>query len=224
MGSLGLRHIGGLLLIAGAVLAAVSLVIGDQLGTLDAAGTQLILPVQTVFVSLLGAGAAAVSIAGRWPFDSRLAQVALGLTAIGLLGLAVGSLLIAFGLGDPASGPGIVVSLIAVPTAALGAILTGLVLAELTGAPRAVGAAIAAGVPVLFLGSLLAPSTSVGLAIAGLGFVLLLMGFAGLGLLAIRGPGNVEPGEPSEAGEPVEASVATDSGDSPKVPPVQGTL
>ncbi len=177
---MGLSQVGGLLLVAGSVLAAVSLVVGSP----GAFGSVLLPPLPTAFVALLGAGATTAAIAGRGVFGAQRTRALLSLTAVGLLALGLGSILSLLGSGDPLSNPGIAVGFIGLVVTFFGAILAGLVLIATAGMARVVGLALSAGMPFLLIGTF-TRAYAIGEVLGPAGSILLIGGFVGLGILAL---------------------------------------
>jgi hypothetical protein len=158
----------------------------------------------TAFVLLLGVGTGAVGIAGHPPFASQSIRLGLVLVGVGLLGVAIGRTadLIPAGGNELQSIPYLILVFGGGLAAVVGSLVCGLSLARSpTAGPRIVGLAILAGplsLPLALGISLALHVDSSVVVLIGLG--LLILGYVGIGILALRTPaGDHRAPRPSSA-------------------------
>jgi len=190
--------VGGWLVILGCVLTVVSVAIGSigQPATIGSAGLGGV--VLILALSALAGGFATLAIAGPRQVGGRAVRTGLGLLAIGIAGLLVGSI-VASGLSyDPLEEASVVIPFFTGALALLvGVPVTIVALLVQGGSARRLATLFLGGFAVVFAAGLLSsamlandPSASSAplgptvIAIAGLGLMLVAVG--GLGMLAIR--------------------------------------
>ncbi len=183
-----LARVGGVLLILGSVLTGIAVATGSIGGGPAGPGEDRVnaQPLVTALVAacsgLLGAGAGVVGIAAPPPLRPRLTRVGLGFVAIGLLSLALGLIVpIPPGSNSLASW-GIYPVLGGGAASAIGWLVTAASLVRSPGGPRVVGLVLLGAVLVVLLPLL--------------GWALLILGCAGVGLLAL-GVGVAGDGAPA---------------------------
>jgi hypothetical protein len=180
----GLSVIGGwaLLIVAGAIAVA-----GGSVGLGSGSIGSVVMAASLV---LIGAGGAAVAVAGPSPLHGRLLRVGLGILGLGILGLAGSSIAAArltYDAGE--DGPSMVLLFAGGLATMVGAPVTVLSLLLTPGRPRVVGSAFVAGLLLLVLAGM--ANQYVGAFLAGApaiaGGCLVIASGIGLGVLALRG-------------------------------------
>lgn len=188
-----LTRVGGLLLIAGiAAVAAWAITFAGPAAPAGPSGpgetrgdTTLVI----AFALLLGAGAGTIGIAGPPRLDSRLTRVGLGITAVGMLSLALGRAVVVIpaGSNELSSLPYLFLVFGGGLATATGSLICGISLARSPSlGPRIVGFALVAGPLSLPLAAAISLPLHVdgsGVVLIGLSFVIL--GYAGIGILAL---------------------------------------
>lgn len=197
-----LARVGGLLLIVGSVAVGIWAIAFSGAAAPASPGearsdTLLV----TAFALLLGAGAGAVGIAAPPPpFGARLTRVGLGLIGVGMLSVALGRTVIVIptGSNELSSLPYLILVFGGGLATIVGTLACGASLARSPSVgPRIVGLALLAGPLSLPLAAaislLLDVDTSV---IVLIGLSLLILGYAGIGILAL-GVGGTRQGSPA---------------------------
>lgn len=188
-------RVGGLLLIAGsATIAAWAIAFAGPAapgpagpaGPREARSDTLLV---TAFSLLLGVGAGAVAIASPPPFGSRSARFGLGLLSVGMLAVALGRsvVVIPAGSNELSSLPYLILVFGGGLAIIIGSLLCGASLARSPRpGPRGVGFLLLAGPLSLPLAAAISVPLHVDASlIVMIGVMLLILGFVGIGLLAL---------------------------------------
>lgn len=191
-------RIGGLLVVGGWVLAAVTAAIvagGGGIGVGGSVGGSVGSLTLATAVGLVGAGSAVLAIAGPNPLDGRAVRVGLGLLGIGLI-----AWMAAIGGGGAVrmDQPEILVVLalafVGLLGTSLGTLITVVSLIRASGRSRRVGSLFLVGLVLLVLAGLVSkigtgglPYDVIAAALAVLGATGMFVGGAGIGLLGIGG-------------------------------------
>lgn len=187
-------RIGGLLVVGGCVLFMIAAAIaiaggGVGIGLRDVGGL-----VVAASLALGGSGAAILSVAGPGPLHGRVTRIGLGILAVGLLSSLASSTMAAASAGHEASLPIFVLFIVGSLSTVLGSLVTGLSLVRAPGPSRAVGLVFLAGLLLLAFSRIPAnmasdalPLQEIAAALAVLGGIGVVLGGAGVGVLAISG-------------------------------------
>jgi hypothetical protein len=194
---MALARVGGLLLIVGSVAVGIwAIAFSGAAAPAGSAGqgevrsdTLLV----TAFALLLGAGAGAVGIAAPPPFGSRLTRVGLGLIGVGMLSVALGRTVVVIptGSNELSSLPYLILVFGGGLATIVGSLVCGASLARSPSVgPRIVGLALLAGPLSLPLAAAISLPLHVDASVIVLiGLRLLILSYAGIGILALGAGG-----------------------------------
>lgn len=188
-------RIGGMLVVAGCAMFVVTGVAGMSgaavgIGVKDASGL-----LGSAAAALVGAGAGVLSLTGPRPLNGAAVRVGLGILAVGLLSILASSIIAGAYDSDPLeSWPFIISFLVGLAATVIGTLLTDVALVGAGGQSRTAGSVFLAGLALLVGAGFFASPAVVVLslgpivrALALAGGVGIVLGGAGVGVLAIRG-------------------------------------
>ena len=195
---------GGMLVIGGCALLPLVVAIGGSgpVGVDGHPNRDVGNVVMNASLALLGSGAAVLSLAGARPLHGRSVRIGLGLLAVGLLSLVASSMIpFPAGSNSAESWPYIITGTVFLLATAVGTPVTVASLVRMPGPTRVAGSLLLAGLlypsaSILSLSWTDQPFGLISGALQLIGYVGLLGGLSGIGVLAIRGDrsGSTEAG------------------------------
>ena len=190
-----LGRIGGTLVVCGFVLIVIVAAIAVGGGAVGVGLSSLGSLIYGGALALAGCGTAVLSVGGPRPLHGRAVRIALGILAVGLLSSLASTAIAAGMTSDPLESlPFIALFLLGVCATVVGWLVTGLSLVRAPGPSRKVGSVFLASILLLVLaatasamGTQAPPLQAIGWGLGILGVAAVILGGAGVGVLAIKG-------------------------------------